>query len=237
MKYQIVKAKTAAKQTHLKLLIYGESGAGKTYFSVGTKNPLVLLTEMNGQASILAANPNADIIHVSDANMLAQLLRDLCESPDMFSAYDMIVIDSLTEMQRLVKDRITGGSARQLKLQEWGKLAGDTLGMIRRIRSIPFNVCCLALLETQVAEETGERHLKPMFEGRKTSSEIAQYFNAVGLLYRTVTADETVRKVMFEGPSRIMCKPVGSISGIVDIQETKLSKIISLVQGGKNEKA
>jgi phage nucleotide-binding protein len=237
--FNFVKASENPQLAFVKILLYGDTGAGKTTYSVSTKSPLVLLTELNGSTAIQHKNQNATFVHITDANQLAGLLRLICSNPKDFSEYDCIVIDSLTEMQRLVKDRITGGSGRPLKLQEWGKLAADTLSLIRRIRDLPFNVCCTALMETSIVEDTGDRFVKPEFEGRKTSNQISQYFNLVGCLYREFDGELTHRKVIFESGSKIMCKPLGPIKGTIDITNFSLGDIIKSVQafGGKNAKA
>jgi predicted GTPase len=49
--FRIVNAGKNRKKTHIKALIFGDSGAGKSYLSATAPNPLILLTEMNGQAS------------------------------------------------------------------------------------------------------------------------------------------------------------------------------------------
>ena len=216
-----------AKETHVKILIYGDSGAGKTFLTATSPKPLFLLNEANGQASILHSNKDADILLVKDANALAKILHDIDTNPQNWSKYDTICIDSLTEMQRLIKDRITDG--RQMSLPMWGKLADDMRKLIRRIRNLKFNVVCTALLEKDMEEATGERHVRPLFEGKKTGAEIAQYFSMVGLLYNSTDDNgATCRSLMLDGPSRVMCKPVFPLEG--SIQKPDLTNIINQIQ-------
>jgi len=239
MKYKIINAGKAKQQTKIKALIYGDSGAGKSFLAATAPKPLFLLTELNGQASIMHSNPGADIIHIDSAMLLAEILRDISDNPDNWAQYDTIVIDSFTEMQRLIRDQLTNGGKTQMKLQDWGKLADSMRSLARRIRNLQKNIVGVCLLETNIDETSGERHLKPAFDGKKTGGEIAQYFNFVGLLYTQTSAKEqngqsktsVSRSLMVEGPSRIMCKPCYPLQGI--IKNPNLTEIFTAIKGAK----
>lgn len=243
-KFQIVKAGAAQTATFIKALVYGESGAGKSFLAATAPKPLILLTEMNGQASIMHSNPDADIIHITTDIMLAEVLKDIDDNPDDYAAYDTIVIDSITEMQRLIKDRLTNNGRGQMSLPLWGKLADNMRALIRRIRGLKKNVVCIALLESQMEEESGQRHHRPAFEGKKTSGEIAQYFNWVGFLYTTIEtvedaaggkkASSTVRNLMVEGPARVLCKPTYPLTGV--IRNPNINTIFQKILNPKSSK-
>ena len=234
-KFQIINAGQSRAETSVKGLIYGDSGVGKSFLAATAPRPLVLLTEMNGQASISHSNPSAGIIHITDANMLAGVLRDIQEDPDTYEDFDTIVIDSLTETQRMIRDRILSKkkSGSSMQIQDWGKMAEDMRAMVRRIRNLKKNVICICLMESETEESTGTRHLRPAFDGRKTGSEIAQYFNFVGFLYAQQKTDEkggstVTRSLMVEGPSRVMCKPCYPVSGIID--EPNIAQIFAQIK-------
>ena len=188
------------------------------------------------------SNGEADILHVTSDIMLAEVLKAIDEGDETFEKYETIVIDSLTEMQRLIKDRLTNNGRSQMSLPLWGKLADTMRAMIRRIRNLKKNVVCVALLEAQLEEETGQRHLKPAFEGKKTGGEIAQYFNFVGFLYpQNETRQEggeavtkVVRQLMVEGPSRVMCKPCYPMSGV--ISDPNLSDLFDKIKNTQPSK-
>tara|TARA_R110000824_G_scaffold174132_4_gene352229 strand:- start:369 stop:1079 length:711 start_codon:yes stop_codon:yes gene_type:complete len=228
MQFNIVNAGKSKKQTTIKALIYGDSGAGKSFLAATAPKPLILLTEPNGQASIMHSNPNADLIHIANAKMLGDILKDIKENPKQWQKYETIVIDSLTEVQRLCKDELTNNGRNTMKLQDWGKLADFMRRFIRALRQIPKHIVCLALLETNFEEGSGLRHLKPAFDGKKTSGEIAQFFNFVGFLYTGQNQQDkktTHRLLMLEGNERVMCKPTFPLTGI--IKDPNISRLFS----------
>ena len=215
MKFTIVNAGKAKATTHINCLIYGESGSGKSFLAASAPRPLILLTEPNGQTSIMHSNPQADLIHITDIRMLSNILKSLKEEPKTWAKYDTLVIDSLTEVQRMCKDELTNQGRKQMQLQDWGKLADYMRRIIRTLRQIEKHIVCLALLETTFEEGSGTRHLRPSFEGKKTSSEIAQFFNFVGFLYTQILEQKTHRFLMLEGNDRVLCKPTFPLTGTI----------------------
>ena len=218
MKFDIINAGEARAETAIKGLIYGQSGAGKSYLAATAPKPLVLLTEMNGQMSISHSNPEADIIHIQNIKMLVSVLQDIENNPKNWKKYKTIVIDSITEMQRLIKDSIVGKGV--MEIQHWSKLTSNFRNLIRKIRNLEQNVICIGLVESEMEESTGQRHVRPAFEGKKTGPEIAQYFNFVGLLFtkQQLVDDKmiTVRNLMLDGPDRIMCKTIAPLTGTIE---------------------
>jgi phage nucleotide-binding protein len=233
MQFKIVNAGSQTKTTKIKCLIYGDSGAGKSFLAASAPKPLILLTEPNGQASIMHSNPSADLIHISNTRELGDILKSLSENPKQWEKYDSLIIDSLTEVQRLCKDDLTNKGRSPMKLQDWGKLADFMRRFMRALRQIPKHIVCLALLETQLEEGTGTRFLRPAFEGKKTSGEIAQFFNFVGFLYANQNKEEkrTYRYLMLEGNSQILCKPTFPLTGTV--KEPNISSLFKQITGAK----
>ena len=101
---------------------------------------------------------------------------------------------------------------------------------MRMLRSLDCSMICTAL-SAYIQEEEVSR-IVPAFEGQKTAQEIAQYFSAVGFVYRKEEKTEKGikynHKIMFEGATRVLCKPCAPIRGIV---EADMSKVFSMIQG------
>ena len=161
--------------------------------------------------------------------MLGDVLNSISTNPDQWKQYDTIVIDSLTEVQRLCKDDLTNKGRHPMKLQDWGKLADYMRRFIRALRQVPKHIVCIALLETTFEEGTGTRFLKPAFDGKKTSGEIAQFFNFVGFLYPAQNKEEkkTSRYLMLEGNQNVLCKPTFPLTGT--IKDPNLTEIFNRI--------
>ena len=205
----IQKAKDAVKDktAKTKILLYGDSGSGKTWLASGSIKPLIILTEPNGFTSAAHSNPDAIIIETHDANQLREIVRLAKDGVIDGHKIDTIVIDSLTEIQRLFKQDILSKHRKErFTLQMWGEQADSMRKFIRFVRDVPVNVVCTALMESVIDEADGQRHVSPSFEGKKTGSEIMQYFNCVGCLYKTQTEEGIERVLMLEGPNRVTCK-------------------------------
>lgn len=216
---------------NVKILLYGDSGAGKTYASVTAPKPLVLLTERNGLVSIQHSNPDAVVAVASNANEVRAIFTEVLKNGLQKWGCETLIVDGLTEIQRMFKDEILEKSKKRLfSLQNWGELTETMRKFMRMLRSLDCSMICTAL-SAYIQEEEVSR-IVPAFEGQKTAQEIAQYFSAVGFVYRKEEKTEKGikynHKIMFEGATRVLCKPCAPIRGIV---EADMSKVFSMIQG------
>lgn len=219
--FDLKRASEIATKAPIKALIYGDSGAGKTTLAVTAPKPLVLLTEMQAVPSINASNPNATVLPCLTIDDLRKVIAAIRDGNKQLAEFDTLVIDSLTEAQRLIKDDILKRSRRdQMQMQDWGKLADGTRGLIRSLRDLPINVVCTALMEHETEENTGKRFVNPIFEGRKTNKEIAQWFSFIGCLYRKDTKAEDGKRIaqrhlMLDGSDTVLCKTIPPLDGLI----------------------
>ena len=233
MKLNIQKASEALKSghTHAKILIWGNSGSGKSWLSASAPKPLVILTEANGAVSIGHSNKDADVVVIDNANDLRQIVT-MAKSGKL-SQYQTLIFDSLTECQKLFKDEIVGGRDT-MKIQEWGLLANRMLKFIRAIRDLPFHIVCTALADKNTDDQGAILNNLPQFEGKKTANEIMQYFSAVGYLFATneIVNDKPthVRKLMFEPTKAWFVKPCHPLT---NLEDPTMSAIIKSIITGK----
>ena len=214
---------------NVKLLLYGDSGAGKTFCAVSSPKPLVLLTERNGLVSIQHSNPDAVVAIASNANEVRAIFQEVLKNGLKKWGCETLVVDGLTEIQRMFKDEILEKSKKRLfSLQNWGELTETMRKFMRLLRSLDCSMVCTAL-SSYVQEEESSR-VVPSFEGQKTAQEIAQYFSAVGFVYRREEKGEKGSKfhhrIMFEGPTKVLCKPCAPIKGVVDADLKPIFKAI-----------
>ena len=189
-----------------KLLIYGQSGSGKSWLGVTAPAPLVLLTEKNGFASIAHSNPDAQVIECDKIEDIYAAIRAI--KLGEITEFETLVIDSLSNAQTMIKSRILARSGKKrLQIQDWGDLAGETLSLIEGLRSLDCHVVCIALRDDELVSETGRRYTYPLFEGKKTKNNISQYFNAIGYLSRESGDKGISRTLLFDGDESVLCKP------------------------------
>lgn len=226
----------------LKLLLYGNSGEGKTWTATTMPGVIVLLTEPNGLPTIRASNPDAIVIQADEQNGGLNTIRSFVRAArEGIVAKEMggqtIVLDSMNELQRMVRDEIMEEKIAEANRQgkdpskvmftigDWGTLNDRMRKMVRVFRDLPFHIVGITHADITVDEITGERHIQPQFQGRALPNEIAGYFSAVALQYRERVTDDdgkTVvkRKCLLTGPSSVITK---GLPGLDAIESTNLS--------------
>jgi hypothetical protein len=228
-----------ASEINAKVMLFGDPGAGKTWAAVTAPKPLVLLTEQNGVTSIRESNPDARIAYVSDIGGVREILSMAYKGELKDMGVRTIVIDSLTEVQRLFKDEIIEQKSadNEFTLRDWSILTEKMRKFMRTIRDLPYHVVCTALAKSELEETTGVRYVVPAFEGKKTAAEVAQYFNAVGYMAKKEVDEDGTKKIIYravlEGPSRFMTKPCFPLTGV---QEPDMGKWFKALTGGDKSK-
>ena len=229
----LVKAGDMGNKAHVKVLLHGNSGAGKTWKSVSAPKPFVLLTEANGLASIKNANPDAIVVHATDMNVVRDFFAEAMSGGFEEHGCKTIIVDSLTEIQRMMRDEIMAGRQNyaDFSMKDWGELTERMRRFVRILRDVPYHVVATALAQV-TEDDSGTRHIIPQFQGRAIPNEIAGYFSLVGYVFKREVEDESGERVilhqtMLEGPSRIMCKPCGTLRGVVETDVTEWIREIS----------
>ena len=211
-----------AEHSPMKILLYGQSGAGKSWAASSCPKPAVLLTERNGLQSIRHSNPEAKVAYCSNANDVRDFIVAAMKGELSEAGCESIVVDSLTEIQRLFADEILGSKGEEnatMSLQDWGILTDKMRRFMRVMRDIDMNVVCTALVEHQPDEASGSVRVFPAFQGKKLAGEVAQYFNVVGYVFKKEGKDSDgnraiEHRIMLDGPSRYLCKPCYPLGGI-----------------------
>ena len=231
------------KDIKLKLLLYGDSGTGKTWTASTAPNPVFLLTEPNGLPTIRVSSPDAVVIQADEGHGGMDTVRSFLRAAkdgtlQSETGGQTVVLDSLNELQRMLRDEIMASKVATTKgevkftLKDWGTLTDRMRGLVRAFRDLPMHIVAITHADSQVDEASGERHVQPQFQGRALPNEIAGYFSAVGLMYRERSMDEdgnavTNHRVLLNGPSTILCKGLPGLGAVEDpeLQEwlTKLA--------------
>lgn len=201
-----VQAKEFNFDDKAKVLVHGNSGAGKTHLGATGIKPVIALCERQALRTIRLVNPEAAIWIIDRADDLRQLLTELkVMIAENRCPYDTVVLDSLTEIQAMLKNEILVAASRdQLTQGEWGVIIDKVANIARSFRDLPMHVLALCRSDEQFIDET--RYVRPSLSGKKLPNDIAGFFNLVGYAYRKQDGDKLLYRVMFGGSDGFLVK-------------------------------
>lgn len=203
----------------LKALLYGPSGAGKSQAAALFERPLIGLTEMQAVPTIQATNPDALIYPIKSVEDVVGFTR-LARHPDTQGRCDAVVLDSLTDAQRIIRNFYTrrqGDSAGKEKtsMESWGLTIDRTAKVARDLRDVQgMHVVLICLDDEQHVDGQGLVH-RPGVNGKRLPNDLAQYVNLVGYLHKADRDGGIRHEVMFRGIDRYLTK---GIKGLEDVE-------------------
>ena len=175
----------------VKLLVYGQAGAGKTSLIPTLPNPIVLSAE-GGLLSIQDAN--LPYVEINSMETLMEAYSWLTESPEGL-AFDSIALDSISEIAEVVLNY----ERKQTKdpRQAYGAMQEQMADVIRSFRDISGkNIYMSAKLEKS-QDEMGKILYAPSMPGNKTGQSLPYFFDEVlALRVEKDTAGNTQRALM-----------------------------------------
>jgi len=192
---------------HAKILTHGNSGAGKSELGATFYRPLILLCERQAVRTIRRRNPDAEIEFIESTDDLRGALSMLKMQHQRGDCpYDGVVLDSLTEMQQILKKDILDQAKREsLTMGEWGVVIDRTANITRSFRDLPMHV--LVLCRSEESFSNDERFVRPSLQGKKLPNDIAGFFNIVGYQFKKQNPDgEIVHLTLFEGVDGFLTK-------------------------------
>lgn len=204
---------------HLKALVYGRPGTGKTTFGVSAPRPLILVSEKQAiphikRAAALHGVPAPLILlidSVSDYGAALRALRGDKSKPFRIVDRDgnvvlesdewpeTVVIDSLTDACDLIIAEIRKQAPPQLgtdglpvdSQRFWNVLKDRARALIKAFRDAPVHVLFLALLDDKEVGEgkSAARRVMPQLPMRTLPGIVQAAVNVVGVTYRQQTED------------------------------------------------
>jgi hypothetical protein len=155
------------------LLIYADSGVGKTVFAGSDDDVLFVAPEDNGTLSAKRMGSSAQKWKVNDWDDISaayKWLKSLETIP-----FNWVVLDSLTEMQdmamaKILKEGVEMNPGRDPdvpQLQDWQPYFRRVERMIKSFNDLPVNVLYTALQMDEENDE-GDRVVLPMIQGKGT---------------------------------------------------------------------
>lgn len=187
----------------------------------------ILFLDVEGGTTTLRKRPDIDVIQVRSMDEIENAHNEIFRDP---SYYKTIIVDSLTELQKLDMRTV-------MKLQydkkpdttdidvpsqrEWGKSGVRMSRIVRAYRDLPVNTIMTCLLATE--QETNERgqdtHIVKLYYPSlpgKLRSEIPGYFDVVGFLQATAdTQGRVTRSLQVAKTKKVIAKDRTSSLGLV----------------------
>lgn len=198
---------------HLKMLIYGEGGTGKTVFGATGPNPFILAIERNGAKSLLNHSELART-PVLKITTYAQFVEAYKEFRGGTDPYETIVIDSLTALASLWFDEFLRNAAAKNpdtrdintpQLQDYQPLSQALRRALQAYCDLDKHVIILAQEEYDTIEKElkgGQRYYAPAVTPKLQKT----VFEMVDIVARLANVNdlpsETFRVEMQTVPSR-----------------------------------
>lgn len=178
------------KEPKFNFLVYGESGVGKTRFcgsvcDVPELCPALLLDVEGGSLTLRSIYPELECVRIDTWEKLQRVHSRLKSHPD--HGYKTIIIDSITEMQKIGMDHTMqvrkGGDDQQVpELKEWNINIEQVRRYVRAFRDLQgVNTLFTALVRADVDKRTGLARKKPSLNG-KVADEVCGFLDIVTYL-------------------------------------------------------
>ena len=204
----------------VKLLVYGQAGAGKTSLIKTLPNPIVLSAE-GGLLSIADADiPYLEITSMED---LRQAYSWVLESE-----YKSVALDSISEIAEVVLN--TEKKATKDPRQAYGAMQEQMADIIRAFRDLPKHVYMSAKLE-KATDEMGRILYAPSMPGNKTGQQLPYFFDEVLALRVEKDAEGNAQRALMTDSDGLWIAK--DRSGKLDAWEpADLGAIICKITGG-----
>jgi phage nucleotide-binding protein len=156
----------------VKLLVYGNAGAGKTSLIPTLPNPIVLSAE-GGLLSI--ADADVPYLEVNDMTTLMEAYDWLAVGAGR--EYQSIALDSISEIAEVVLNHEK--KIAKDPRQAYGAMQEQMSDLIRAFRDLPGRHVLFTAKCEKTADETGRILYAPSMPGNKTGQQLPYFFDEV----------------------------------------------------------
>ena len=211
--------------TQVRMLVYGQAGAGKTSLIPTLPSPVI----MSAEAGLLSiAGSNLPFVEINTVETLNEAYRWLTESQEA-AQFESVALDSISEIAEVVlaNEKATAKDPRQA----YGALQDVMGGIIRAFRDLPEKSVYFTAKLEKSQDEMGRILYSPSMPGAKLGQQLPYFFDLVlPLRVEKDSEGNTIRTLQCQSDGLWTAK---DRSGRLDAWEkADLGHIISKIQGG-----
>lgn len=194
-----------------RFLIYGRPGVGKTIFSANSARHRTFVFDVDDGVISLRTWPNLQKqnVDVWPVKTYADFLNGLNYLNANVRNYGAYVIDSATELQRVLSDEILDkGKKQQMDQQGWGLLLQAMDRTSRNFRQMPLHGVWVCHEKLRENKETGRQSYGPSFQGQFAEG-YAKHFDVIArlFLHETMVLDSTTNVQSVRVDRWLQCLP------------------------------
>jgi AAA domain len=223
----MIKLSSSKKATkHVRCLVYGESGAGKTPLGATAPNPIFINSD-DGLLSISDLNiPTLDVFDLDDVKEAISFLKS-----KKGRKFDTVVVDDFTKITKFILDELE--EELDDKWEIYGKLGKTGVKVIEKFQSLPMNLVVICKLHEK--EDDGVVLRRPKVPGRMLPEELPYMFDEVfALRTKGEGDDENSRFVLTDKTPKWQAK---DRSGkLKKFEKPNLTDIFNKIRKGKKIK-
>ena len=222
MAIQLKRTKEATAQA-VKLLVYGQAGAGKTSLIPTLPAPVILSAE-GGLLSI--ADTNLPFVEITSIGELQEAYKWLTSSAEA-NEFESVALDSISEIAEVVLN--AEKKATKDPRQAYGAMQEQMADIIRGFRDLPGKHVYMSAKLEKTQDEMGRVLYAPSMPGNKTGQSLPYFFDEVLALRVERDAEGMTRRaLMTDGDGLWLAK---DRSGKLDVwEDADLGDIIRKIQ-------
>lgn len=220
-----IKTTQGLHSEQVKMLIYGQSGIGKTSL-LGTMPAAETLIVSAESGLLCLADKAIDVTEVKSYDAVRAVYAYLAKNEDE-GKYKYIAIDSLTEISDLLVKHLKAKDEYKNPsnvLKMWGEFSDTMIGLVKAFRDLPRHVAFSALSDD--VNDGGIITKHPLISGNKAQKLLSSFFDEV--FYLSINQDNE-REVFTQPTHSFIAK---DRSGkLASFEAPDLTQIIAKIQG------